>query len=145
MMFSHWKKNQWIGAGLWLSLAIMNACDSAAPEQQQAQVEPVVEQSGYPSAYPSAYGSGSPTPGLSSDSNLNLAGDWKNKTGQVCVLKQGGKFLTLSNSTGSKTLGSITSATTIQADEWGSPPPLIGTVSADQKTINWSNGGVWTR
>ncbi len=71
----------------------------------------------------------------------DLSGAWFNN-GVPCSIAESGSTLTFINEQGEVASGEFFSGTTVTAKEWSE---LGGTVSADLKSINWTNGSVWTR
>jgi hypothetical protein len=53
-----------------------------------------------------------------------------------------GVYVTLTNESGSTSIGRATAGRQIVADEWNF---VSGTLSSDGKTISWTNGTFWTR
>jgi hypothetical protein len=83
---------------------------------------------------------------LGPTSGSGFLGDWcaqGNKT-KHCSITSQGMQLTLTNENGSTSPGMImgSNQNTINAMMWNG---AIGTLSADGKTINWSNGTFWAR
>lgn len=76
----------------------------------------------------------------------NLAGRYTcegpcTSPGGTATIEQNGNQLTFISEVGGRSSGHFLDASTIVADDWG----LRATISADGRTISWSNGVRWVR
>jgi hypothetical protein len=59
----------------------------------------------------------------------------------TATIEQNGNVLTFISEVGTQSKGHFLSARAVSADDWG----LRADISADGRTINWSNGVQWIR
>ena len=82
--------------------------------------------------------------------NPSLAGTFKcgpdakycQWSGQTFTVTQNGNHLDIKNEKGEQGTAQVTSAISVSA---GPPWNMLGVISADGKTINWSNGSEWKK
>ena len=83
-------------------------------------------------------------------SNPNLAGTFRcapdmkvcQWSGQTFTITQNGNKLDIKNDKGEQGTATVTSAISVSA---GPPWNMLGVISADGKTISWSNGSEWRK
>lgn len=147
---------------IWLLVVIISGCDNGPPkpvlqDSQPSADEPIYTDEPTPAApyvTPTPVAAApvatsaipgptpTPTPIVVNLASIDLQGYWTSTAGGVpCAILEIGTNLTLVDGQGNQSTGSITSASTIVANNWG---PLKGTLSEDKKKIQWSNGMVWT-
>jgi hypothetical protein len=76
----------------------------------------------------------------------DLSGTWYMggpiNVGQSCKISQEGSTLTFTNENGSPSPGNFVDSKTVEATGWNG---LRGTLSSENKRIDWANGSWWTR